>query len=337
LIRTVPSIIRRTLLLAAAFVVLAAGPAAADASGPSDFRSEVTGISPSVDGVTAEVRGGDSFLELTVSEGTEVVVEGYDGKPYLRFRDDGTVERNKWSTATYINDSRKGGGTIPDRAQDPTTEPEWVEVASGGHYAWHDHRIHWMSDVAPRVDRGQRIGGEYDPWRVPITVDGTAATVEGVLTYERAASPLPWIVTAVVVLAAVAVFGRRSPVRAAAGALLAVAALGLLVGRADFSSTPDTGGNPLLWILPVVALATAAGASARATKPSAVVLALASVATLSGWALLRIKVLTKPVLPTDLPAGLDRATTASALAVAIAAAYLLVASGALKLPELPDD
>jgi hypothetical protein len=194
-----------------------------------------------------------------------------------------------------------------------------------------------MSDVAPRVDRGQRIGGEYDPWRVPITVDGTAATVEGVLTYERAASPLPWIVTAVVVLAAVAVFGRRSPVRAAAGALLAVAALGLLVGRADFSSTPDTGGNPLLWILPVVALATAAGASARATKPSAVVLALASVATLSGWALLRIKVLTKPVLPTDLPAGLDRATTASALAVAIAAAYLRVASGALKLPELPDD
>jgi hypothetical protein len=324
-------------ILASVAVVALASPAAADAAGPSDFRSAITEITPDVDGVAAEIRGGDSFLEITVDEGTEVVVEGYNGEPYLRFLDDGTVERNRWSTATYINDDRRGAGTIPDKAQDPATEPEWVEVASGGHYAWHDHRIHWMADASPPVARGEKVGGEYDPWQVPISVDGTAATIEGTLTYEKAASPIPWALTAIVALAAVIAGGRRAQVRVASGALLAVSALALVVGRADFVSTPDTGGNPLLWILPVVALGASAGAVALRKKPTAVVLVLASVATLSGWAVLRLKVLTKPVLPTDLSAGLDRATTASALAVAVAAAYLAVMSGALKLPELEDD
>ena len=330
-------VLRRILLIAFALLVVSAGPAAADASGPSDFRSAVTKITPEVKGVSAEVRGGDSFLELTVDEGTEAVVEGYDGVPYLRFLTDGTVERNKWSTATYINNSRKGGGAVPAKAQDPATKPEWEKVASGGHYAWHDHRIHWMSEVSPPVARGERVGGAYDPWKVPITVDGKSAVIEGRLTYEQAASPIPWIAVAIIVLVSVIVGGRRAPVRSASVALLGVAALRVVVGRADFSSTPDTGGNPLLWILPVVAVAAAAAAVTRAKRPSAVVLALAAVATLSGWALLRVKVLTKPVLPTDLPAGLDRATTAAALAVALGGAYLLVASGALKLPELADD
>ena len=123
----------------------------------------------------------------------------------------------------------------------------------------------------------------------------------------------------------------------AAAALAAVSGVALVVGRADFASTPDTGGNPLLWILPSVALLTGVAAITLRRKAQAVVLALASVATISGWAVLRLQVLTKPVLPTDLPAGLDRATTAAALAVAVGAAYLAVMSGALKLPELEDD
>ncbi|MDQ2649795.1 MAG: hypothetical protein M3Z03_09580 [Actinomycetota bacterium] len=329
--------VRRLLLLAGLVVLVAASPAAADAAGPSDFRSTITELAPPVEGVSAEIRGGDSFLELDVDDGVEVVVVGYNGEPYLRFLPDGTVERNRWSTATYINDDRKGAGTIPDKAQDPETAPAWEEVGSGGTYAWHDHRIHWMSDVSPRVERGSRVGGAYDPWEVPLEVDGQAVAVRGILTYEEAASPLPWIAAAVVALAAVLAMGRRAPIRTASIALLAMAALGVVVGRGEFAGTPDGGANPLLWVLPIVALATAAGSVALRRKPSAVVLTLASVATLSGWALLRIKVLTKPVLPTELPFQLDRATTAAALAVAVASAYLAVSSGALKLPELADD
>ena len=96
----------RIALLALGLVVSAAAPAAADAAEPSDFRSEVTGIVPATDGVDAQIRGGDAFLELSVDGEVTVIVEGYDGEPYLRFQPDGVVERNRLSSATYLNDDR---------------------------------------------------------------------------------------------------------------------------------------------------------------------------------------------------------------------------------------
>src|SRR3546814_18361471 len=69
-------VIARTVALVVAVVLASAAPASADPAGPSDFRSEVTGISQATEGVDAEQRGGDSFLAPTVSEGTEVIVEG---------------------------------------------------------------------------------------------------------------------------------------------------------------------------------------------------------------------------------------------------------------------
>lgn len=332
-------LLRRTLAgaaLALATLVTLAGPASADAAGPSDFRSEVTRIEPSVDGVAAEVRGGDSFLELRVDRGTEVVVEGYQGEPYLRFRSDGTVERNRRSPATYLNDDRRGEVTVPDDA-DPQAEPDWEEVAGNGTYAWHDHRIHWMSDVAPPVERGERVPEAYDPWRVPLDVDGRAVAVEGTLTYEEAVSPLPWVVGAVVGAGLLAWVGRARPVPVAAAVLLVVAGAGVVVGRAEHTATPDGGANPLLWILPAVAVVAAVVGVAPRLRAAAVVGVLAAVAALSGWALLRLAVLTKPVLPSDLPAWFDRTTVAAALATAVGSAWLAVTSGALTLDPLEDD
>jgi len=116
---------------------------------------------------------------------------------------------------------------------------------------------------------------------------------------------------------------------------LALAAV--IVGWADYSATPDSGGNPLVWLLPVVALVAALGALVLARRSAGVVLALASIASLSGWALFRIQALLKPVLPTELPYAVDRTTLALALGVSIAAAYLTVTSGILSLPDLDDD
>ena len=58
-------------------------------------------------------------------------------------------------------------------------------------------------------------------------------------------------------------------------------------------------------------------------------LALASVAALSGWALFRIEVLFKPVLPTELPAALDRTVVALALGVSVGAAVVAVLGSGL--------
>lgn len=329
----------RTLSLALTLVVLSATPAAADPAGPSDFRSDVTGIVPAVDGIDASIRGGDSFLEITVEPGHTVMVEGYSGESYLQVLEDGTVQRNRLSAATYLNDDRKGRADIPAdvaAAMETGADPEWETVADGGTYAWHDHRVHWMADASPPVERGERVPGAYDPWRVPIEVDGTSAHVEGTLTYASTMSPFPWAGLAVVVAAALAWFGRGR-VRLGAALLVAVSAAAVVVGRADWASTPEGGGNPVLWVLPVVALAGAIGATAMATTAAGVVLVLASVASLSGWALFRIEALTKPVLPTDLPFALDRATIALAIGTSLAVAFLAVTSGALTLPSLDDD
>lgn len=328
----------RLVVLALGIVAATATPAGADPAGPSDFRSEVTGIVPAADGVKAEIRGGDAFLELVVDDGHTVIVEGYQGEPYLRFTPDGTVERNRLSTATYLNEDRKGGVTIPAdvQAAGADTPPEWETVADGGTYAWHDHRVHWMEDASPNVARGDRVEGAYDPWRVPLVVDGAPVEVQGTLTYAESVSPLPYAGLALVVAGLVAFYGRGR-LRMATGLLALVSLLALVVGVADYRSTPAGGGNPLLWGLAGAALVTALGALALARRSAGVVLVLASVAALSGWALLRVQALLKPVLPTELPFALDRTTIALALAVSLAGAYLAVTSGVLALPDLDDD
>jgi hypothetical protein len=319
-------------------LIAAAGPAAADAAGPSDFRSVVTGIVPAKEGVHAEIRGGDSFLEVSVDEGHTVIVEGYQGEPYLRFLPDGTIERNRLSTSTYLNQSRKGQIDIPASVTDagPDAEPAWERIASGGTYAWHDHRVHWMDDSSPSVDRGEPVGGAYDPWRVPIVVDGSQAEIQGTLVYEEAVSALPYLGTAVLVAGLLGYYGRRAGLRVTAILLAVVSAGALVVGQADYASTPG-GGNPLHWLLAAVALVTAVLAAVLARRAAGLVLTLASAAALSGWGLFRIEVLFKPVLPTDLPYALDRTVVALALGVSVGAAIVAVLSSGVALPTLADD
>jgi hypothetical protein len=327
----------RAALIGVALTLLSATPAAADPVGPSDFRSEVTGIEPPTEVVAARVLGGDSFLELDVAPGHTVVVLGYAEEPYLRFNDDGTVERNVRSPATYLNDDRLAAVEPPPEAR-PDAEPVWEQVATGGTYAWHDHRIHWMSSSPPPVERGEAVGGAFDPWRVPLVIDGAPTDVTGTLRYEAATSPLPWAVLAVAAAGLLVVLGRRAPLFAASGALTLVAALAVVLGRAEHGVNPaDAGANPLLWALPVVALVAGAAATLLGDRRPTVVLALASVATLAGWGLLRLTVLLRPVLPTPLPDPLDRAGVALALGTAAGAAWLAVTSGALALPDLDDD
>ena len=153
-----------------------------------------------------------------------MVVEGYEGEPYLRFQPDGTVERNRLSTATYLNEDRQGEGVEIPADAGPDAEPEWEAIASGGTYAWHDHRVHWMQESSPSVERGEAVGGAYDPWRVPIVVDGSQAEIEGTLVYEEAVSPLPYVGLAVIVAGLLGFYGRGASLRVTALLLVVVSA-----------------------------------------------------------------------------------------------------------------
>jgi hypothetical protein len=317
-------------------VLLAAAPAGADPAKPGRYTSTVLRIEPAVSGVSVEVVGGDGFLELKVDRGHEVTVQGYDQGPWLHVRPDGTVEENQRSPATYQNASRYGSTAPPDVT--PETErnepPDYKQVASDGTFAWHDHRIHWMS---PQPPPGAHEGDVIFPdWQVPMTVDGTDVVVHGRLVLEKSISPIPWFGLAVLLAVALIAAGRGKSTFVATVALVVASALALQIGIVAYRSIPPAAGpNNLEIILPAIATVAALAALVLHRRSFGVVAALASVATLSGWAFMRFSVLFEPVLPTDVPFNLDRGATAAALGCSVAAAVLAVRSGALVL-KLPD-
>jgi hypothetical protein len=126
------------LVLGSLAAVLIGPPAHADPAGPTDYRSEVVSVDPPTPTVDVGILGGDSFVDLTVRPGTEVIVVGYQGEDYLWFRPDGTVWENRRSPSTYANAERYGSD-VPELAS-ATAAPDWVRVGDGGRWAWHDHR-----------------------------------------------------------------------------------------------------------------------------------------------------------------------------------------------------
>src|SRR5262245_23864297 len=119
-------------------VLVPAGVAHADPAVPTDYSTAIVGIEPATPTIDVDVVGGDSFLELAVEQGTEVVVLGYWGEPYLRFNADGTVDENLRSPTRVENQSRYGGSSTGDSTASAGGESQWSQVASDGSHPWHD-------------------------------------------------------------------------------------------------------------------------------------------------------------------------------------------------------
>ncbi len=139
-------------------------------------------VTPSLSGLEVHVVDGDDQVELTNTGGREIVIDGYEGEPYLRFTREGVFE-NQRSPAAYLNDERFANVTVPESA-DPKAAPEWKAVAAGVSYAWHDHRVHWMSPaLPPKVEAAKDVEHHIFDWEVPGTVDGERLTIDGSLDY----------------------------------------------------------------------------------------------------------------------------------------------------------
>jgi hypothetical protein len=333
----------RSALLALFALVVLANPAHADPAKPGDYTSTVTNVNPPTDAISVKVVGGDGFLSLTVQPGHEVIVKGYAGGPWLRVRADGVVEENQLSPATFLNAKRYGTTSAPPNVTADTelySPPQWKQVGSGGEFAWHDHRIHWMSpDNPPGATRGEVLP-QYNPWRVALTVDGKPVEVDGTLTWQKQESPIPWIAAGVLACAVTIFLGKGRSTFVAAIAVLLASVAALQAGVVAYRSIPKVAGpNPLEIILPSFSVLAGFIGLLWHRKPVGVIAILASLASLAGWAIMRIAGLVHPVLPTDLPFWLDRTSTAVAVGIAVAAAVLAVRSGALvlRLPELDFD
>ena len=207
---------RRILFAASAVVVwlgLAAAPASAHSvSGVSatNFHTRLKSLTPAVPGLEVKVVEAGSRLQVTNHSGTEIVVLGYHDEPYLRIGPQG-VFQNKLSTATYLNQTRKGKEPPPEANNaKPTDTPIWEKISSEPEARWHDHRIHWMlatnpSQVQANPGKRQTI---IPQWVVTMKQGTQTITVTGDLVWEPGSSALPWYLLVLVLLAAVVVVGR---------------------------------------------------------------------------------------------------------------------------------
>lgn len=305
-----PAHLRRILAGAALGLIALVGTdgvAHADPAGPTDYLSEVLSIEPATPSIQVDIVGGDSFVELSAEPGTEVIVFGYQAEPYLRFRADGGIDENRRSPTTYLNVNRFGTATAPATA-DAAAEPEWVTVGTGGRYAWHDHRAHWMSTSPPPANaRGDRIAEGI----IPLTVNGADVSVSVASVWQPVPSRAP--VTAGAVAAGFCVLIVWSSRRRTAWALAVIAAAGAGIGAWQYLSLPaETGPSPMWWALPAVAGVCSLLALVLGRNLVSAGLVLLAGLELAVWTLLRRDAMFRAVLPTNAPFWLDRGVTAAA-------------------------
>jgi hypothetical protein len=314
--------VRALLTAGLALGLLLAAPtaAAADPAGPTDYDSQVTGVEPHVDGLEVEVLGGDAYVQVTAPPGASVTVPGYEeGELYLRFHPDGTVERNEASPTRFINDERYGAEVPPEASAE--APPRWEQVADGGAYAWHDHRVHWMSPELPgQIDPDADEPQSVLTWTLPLLVDDQPVEVSGELAYLPSPSPVVPGLLLVVVLAGGVALALRQPAAVPVVALAGALAAGVVGVASVVGLPPGADTEPALLILPAVAVVLLGVGAAIRGRPGVgprLITALAGL-PLVVWGVLLARALTSAIVPTALPSGVARLLVAVVLGAGLA-------------------
>ncbi|WP_300681036.1 hypothetical protein [Nocardioides sp.] len=147
----------------------------------SSYRSTLTGITPSVAGVSVTVATDGEGITLTNTSDQPVIIKGYQGEPYVKVTSAG-VWQNDLSPAVYLN-KEQSIGSIPNDAN-ATKAPRWTQISTNHRFTWHDHRIHWMGAAEPpAVAKDPGSKHLINDWKVPITIGSQEGTITGTLTY----------------------------------------------------------------------------------------------------------------------------------------------------------
>jgi hypothetical protein len=209
--------------LAMAAVLAAWTPSAEAHQGNPNFRSILHdgALAP---GVRVQVLGYDNQLELFDTGHRLVTVFGYDGEPYARVLPNGTVEVNRLSPATYLNEDRLGTTPVPSFAK-ASAPPQWRVQDRTGRFIWHDHRMHWMARGIPSQVKEKSKKTRIFDYAIPVAVGGQRKALHGTLFWVGSPSGFPAgaaVALGVVVLLAggvVAVTRRRRRGVPASGAV----------------------------------------------------------------------------------------------------------------------
>lgn len=330
------------LLLGVLLVAATPSPAAAHGVGgvePSNYRTRVTSIDPSVAGVVVRPVDLGTRLELTNRGATDVVVLGYDGEPYLRVGPRGVFENTR-SPATYLNRTLRvdeASEPVPATA-DPDAPPRWRRVDGGRTARWHDHRAHWMGRADPPVvqrdpDREHLI----QRFEVELRQGSTAIGVRGDVRWVPGHSPWPWVVGAIVLAGLVVAASRgRRATQLVAGALGLVAVGEALHVIGSWGGTTLATGDRLgasVYAIGAIVLSVVACISVlrRGLDRAAPLVLVAGLFVALAGGLADVTALARSGIPTTLAPDLARATVMLALGAGLG----LAAVGGLRL-RVPD-
>ncbi|MEV4706425.1 hypothetical protein [Actinoplanes sp. NPDC049316] len=317
---------RKGLLFAAVLagaLVVPAGPASAhggDAPDATAYRTEVTGLSAAVPGLSVRAVEAGARLELTNDTGRTVEVLGYRDEPYLEVRPDGTYQ-NVNSPAAYTNRTLDGDTPVPSNA-DPAAPPQWQRISTGTSVRWHDQRTHWLSPgLPPQAQADPSRAHKLRDWSVPLRQGVTTVEVRGTLTWEPPPAAWAWWLGAAGLAVAVTALGRGRARWVGAVALVAgTITLGYAVTRASLGAE---GTAPAIG---AAALAIAAGAlTLRGRTPFMLLLGGAALAIFGGLA--DAGVFTQAVVNFPGPGWVPRA----AVLTAAGAGAGMAATGLLRL------
>lgn len=192
----------RLVAVTALLALAATAPSAlAHGGGKAHYISQVESTGLLAGEARIAVLDRDDRIELRNTGDRTIVVEGYNGEPYVRLLGNGTVEVNTRSPALYLNEDRFAEVETPALA-DADAAPDWRVDNRAGRFDWHDHRIHWMARSRPEkvVDAGERT--KVFDWEVPVRVDGRKGAITGSLLWVGEQDfPLLWGILGVVALA----------------------------------------------------------------------------------------------------------------------------------------
>ncbi len=166
-----------------ATVLLPLGAEAHFGTGKKGYRSRILAVKPHEPGLKLKIFYGDDQIWLDNKTGKTVVILGYGGEPYLRFGRSG-IYINGNSPAVYLNQDRYAKTAVP-KSVTAKAKPKWQKLAGGEFWAWHDHRIHYMSPTPPKqIQDAPRKPHHVFDWKVPARANGKPFSITGSLDYK---------------------------------------------------------------------------------------------------------------------------------------------------------
>ena len=218
-----------TMAMVVVLFVAAAPPASAHTIAgvqATNYRSEITAVTPSVPGVTVKVRDLGRRVELTNTTNEDVVVQGYQNEPYLRVGPTGVFE-NRRSPSLYQNKITTGSSSLvqlPPEA-DPSAAPDWRKRDGGHTVSWHDRRTRWEGADPPAVKANPGVQQTVvTRWTVALQKGPSQASivVTGRITWVPGPAVAPWLITILALFALAMVGGALAVWPTVLSAMVAV-------------------------------------------------------------------------------------------------------------------